>query len=115
MRLGQNADTYLRYSNTVLVSLNNRIYLRDHISCGRGNAKVFPVTDMSFPTSETPRCSAVPGTYPPASDCESFPVYTISEREDVNSSKSNDTHKNWILVCFPVTTVPDSNGSFSPL
>jgi hypothetical protein len=41
----QGTDKCARYSNTLLVSLNNRIYFREHQPPGHGDSGHLPVTD----------------------------------------------------------------------
>ncbi|KAH9041362.1 hypothetical protein EDB85DRAFT_2286330 [Lactarius pseudohatsudake] len=48
------------YSNTLLVSLNNRIYFREHQSSGRGNNAGLSVSKKIRATAVTSPCSAGP-------------------------------------------------------
>jgi hypothetical protein len=43
--VSQNADKRVRYSNTLLVSLNNRIYFREHQPPGHGDSIQIQVSD----------------------------------------------------------------------
>jgi hypothetical protein len=56
-----NADESSRYSNTLLVSLNNRIYFRDHPFRGaHGNTRCYVDSGRSFRATVTPLAFAHP-------------------------------------------------------
>lgn len=46
-----NADEHSRYSNTLLVSLNNRIYFRDHSPGGSGNTRSYVDSRRTYPSA----------------------------------------------------------------
>ncbi|KAH9058263.1 hypothetical protein EDB87DRAFT_1743025 [Lactarius vividus] len=68
------------YSNTFLVSLNNRIYFREHQSSGRGNSADLPVSKRVRATAVTPPLFAVAKPVPQAQKDDTFPLYAITRR-----------------------------------
>jgi len=59
-----NADERSRYSNTLLVSLNNRIYFRDHSYPGdRGNTQCYVDSGRSYPSAVSTLTFAHPGLH----------------------------------------------------
>ncbi|KAH9066145.1 hypothetical protein EDB87DRAFT_1732114 [Lactarius vividus] len=82
------------YSNTLLVSLNNRIYLRDHQSSGHGNGAVLPVSKVVHTISPG---SAVPEPQPHASMGVILPLYSISRPGDLGNSIMDDISTNYSL------------------
>ncbi|KAI9445946.1 hypothetical protein H4582DRAFT_2069310 [Lactarius indigo] len=75
------------YSNTLLVSLNNRIYFRDRQSPGHGNDAVLPVSKRLHTMSPG---SIVPEPQPRASMGVILPLYSIYRPGDLGSSIGND-------------------------
>jgi hypothetical protein len=75
----QNAEKCDRYSNTLLVSLNNRIYFREHQLPEHGDSVHLPVSDrqaialssLSFAESEP---------QPQSSKVVILPLYTIPDQ-----------------------------------
>jgi len=59
-----NADKRSRYSNTLLVSLNNRIYFRDHSFPGGGvNTQYYVDSGRSYPSAVSSLTFAHPGLH----------------------------------------------------
>jgi hypothetical protein len=59
-----NADERSRYSNTLLVSLNNRIYFRDHsYPGGNGNTQCYIDSSRSYPSAVSSLTFAHPGLH----------------------------------------------------
>lgn len=59
-----NADKCYRYSNTLLVSLNNRIYFRDHSHPeGSGNTRCYVDSSRSYPSAVSSLTFAHPGLH----------------------------------------------------
>ncbi|KAH8993948.1 hypothetical protein EDB92DRAFT_1944229 [Lactarius akahatsu] len=85
------------YSNTLLVSLNNRIYFREHRSSGRGNNVGLSVFKKIHSTAVTPPCSAGPEPQSQASKGDTFPLYSIFQPASQDNSKSDDTSIDWSL------------------
>ncbi|KAH9070718.1 hypothetical protein EDB83DRAFT_359936 [Lactarius deliciosus] len=80
------------YSNTLLVSLNNRIYFREHQSSGRGNSADLPVSKRVRATAVTSPSFAVAKPPPQAQKGGTFPLYTITQRPvDPDISKCDAT------------------------
>ncbi|KAI9457787.1 hypothetical protein BJY52DRAFT_1212427 [Lactarius psammicola] len=82
------------YSNTLLVSLNNRIYFRDHKSTEHGDNVV--VSDGVRATALSLPRFAVPAPQPrtPTGDSEDFQVYTIAQTVELYKGKDDDTNTN---------------------
>ncbi len=100
----QNAETYLRYSNTLLVSLNNRIYFREQQSSGRSNSADLSVSKRVRATTVTSPCFAGAKPELQASKGDIFPLYTITRPVGRDISKGDATRADWSLVCaIPVT------------
>ncbi|KAI9449488.1 hypothetical protein BJY52DRAFT_1176330 [Lactarius psammicola] len=81
------------YSNTLLVSLNNRIYFREHRSSGLGhsNSAGLQVSRGLCAIAATSPCSAVPVSQPQVSEGDIFPLYSISRLGNLDNSKGDDT------------------------
>jgi hypothetical protein len=59
-----NTDERIRYSNTLLVSLNNRIYFRDHSHPGgRGDGQCYVDSSLSYPSAVSSLNFAHPGPH----------------------------------------------------
>ncbi|KAH9007604.1 hypothetical protein EDB83DRAFT_703908 [Lactarius deliciosus] len=73
------------YSNTLLVSFNNRIYLRDHQSPEHGDNASSPVPDWACAIAETPLHFAIPEPQPRAlnDDIDIFSHSIISQPVDM--------------------------------
>ncbi|KAH9077829.1 hypothetical protein EDB83DRAFT_2514545 [Lactarius deliciosus] len=87
------------YSNTLLVSLNNRIYLRDHRSLEHGDSAYPSVPDGARAIAETPLRFATPE---PQSrelkkDTDIFSHSIISWPMDLDNSRGDDTSTDWPL------------------
>ncbi|KAH9030292.1 hypothetical protein EDB84DRAFT_1562589 [Lactarius hengduanensis] len=80
------------YSNTLLVSLNNRIYFREHQSSGRGNSADLPVSKRVRVPAVTLPSFAVAKLPPQAQKGGTFPLYAITQRPvDLDISKCDAT------------------------
>lgn len=83
------ADEDSRYSNTLLVSLNNRIYFRDHPFRGaHGNTRCYVDSGPSFRSTVTPITFAQNGPRPhttPAGDRHKLD--TVSRTESIDIEK----------------------------
>ncbi|KAH9019673.1 hypothetical protein EDB85DRAFT_551918 [Lactarius pseudohatsudake] len=86
------------YSNTLLVSLNNRIYLRDHQLPEYEGSASPPVPDRARATTETTLRFAIPEPQPRALGVI-FPRSTIPRPMDLDNGRGSDTSTNWSLVC----------------
>ncbi|KAH9041349.1 hypothetical protein EDB85DRAFT_1474066 [Lactarius pseudohatsudake] len=106
------------YSNTLLVSLNNRIYFREHQSSGRGNNAGLSVFKKIHSTAVTSPCSAGPESQSQASKGDTFPLYSISQPASQDNSKSDDTSTDWSLPhpgkCHMLPEVPGWTVGTSP-
>jgi len=76
------------YSNTLLVSLNNRIYLRDHQSPEHGDSASLPFHDA---TPITPLQFPLPEPQPRALMNRIFPRFFNSRPVDLNNGESGHT------------------------
>ena len=85
-----NADERSRYSNTLLVSLNNRIYFRDHsYSEGRGNSQCDVDSSPSYPSAVSPLTFAHPGLHShTASIGDNLRLGAIPSAKVINIGKS---------------------------
>ncbi|KAI9444140.1 hypothetical protein H4582DRAFT_2071717 [Lactarius indigo] len=81
------------YSNTFLVSLNNRIYLRDHQSPEREDSACPPVPDRARAVTETPFHFVRPEPQPRIlkKDIDIFSHSIISRPVDLNNGRGDDT------------------------
>ncbi|KAI9453519.1 hypothetical protein BJY52DRAFT_832579 [Lactarius psammicola] len=75
------------YSNTLLVSLNNRIYFRERQSPGRSNNASNPVSERVRVTAVASPFFAVVKPQPQASGGVTFPLYVITRPVDVGVSR----------------------------
>ncbi|KAH9064471.1 hypothetical protein EDB87DRAFT_1759384 [Lactarius vividus] len=85
------------YSNTLLVSLNNRIYLRDHQSPGHGDSARPPVLDGARVITKTSLRVAAPEPQPRAlkNDIDLFSRSIISQPVDLDNSRGDETSTDW--------------------
>ncbi|KAH9077833.1 hypothetical protein EDB83DRAFT_2548801 [Lactarius deliciosus] len=113
----------IQYSNTLLVSLNNRIYLRDYPSPEYEGSASPPVPDGAHATTVTTLRFAIPEPQPRRALSVIFPRSTIPRPVDLDNGRGNDTSTNWSLVgpfscnCYPIPTflngpVPLSSPTF---
>jgi hypothetical protein len=79
------------YSNTLLVSLNNRIYLRDHQSPEYGNSGSPPSPVGARPSTMPPLEFALPEPQPRAIMNRIFPRFIVSRPVDLDNGRSDDT------------------------
>ena len=77
--VSQNADKCVRYSNTLLVSLNNRIYFREHQPSGHGDSIHIPVSDRQA-TALSSLNFAESESQPQSSKLVTLPLHTISDQ-----------------------------------
>ncbi|KAI9443833.1 hypothetical protein H4582DRAFT_2095253 [Lactarius indigo] len=84
------------YSNTLLVSLNNRIYLRDHQSPEHEDSAGPPVTDGAYAATVTTLRFAMPEPQPQALGI-TFPHSIITRPVDLDDGRGGDTNTNWSL------------------
>ncbi|KAF8273647.1 hypothetical protein EI94DRAFT_1795053 [Lactarius quietus] len=82
------------YSNTLLVSLNNRIYLRDHQSPEHGDSASLPFHDA---TPITPLQFPLPEPQPRALMNRIFPRFFNSRPVDLNNGESGHTGTDSLL------------------
>ncbi|KAI9451309.1 hypothetical protein BJY52DRAFT_120522 [Lactarius psammicola] len=83
------------YSNTLLVSLNNRIYFREHQPPEHGDSAYLTVSDRVCTTAVTPPCFAIPEPQLRESRGDIFSIYTTSRTD--NGKGSDDTIVNSYL------------------
>ncbi|KAI9451313.1 hypothetical protein BJY52DRAFT_120814 [Lactarius psammicola] len=78
------------YSNTLLVSFNNRIYFREHQSFIHSKSALegLPVSKRVRTITAISRRSAVPGPQLQASRGDIFPLYSISRLGNLDNSKA---------------------------
>jgi len=96
LRAGQNAEKVVRYTNTLLVSLNNRIYFREHLLPEHGDSAFLTAPDrVQRGTVLTPLRFAVPEPHQAASKSD---VIIISRPVDSNNSKGDNTITDSYLV-----------------
>ncbi|KAH9017468.1 hypothetical protein EDB83DRAFT_2571199, partial [Lactarius deliciosus] len=81
------------YSNTLLVSLNNRIYFRDRRSSERGDNASILDSDQLRATAVTSLHFA--GTRSRAPTVDSFQPSTSTQTVELNTRKGDDTRINW--------------------
>ena len=117
-RASQNADKWVRYSNTLLVSLNNRIYFREHQPPEHGDSAYLTVSDRVRAPAVTSPCFAVPEPQLQESRSDISSVYTISRPDD--GKGGDDTIADSYLVCaiscyscYPIPTFLNSSVSLS--
>jgi hypothetical protein len=85
-----NADECSRYSNTLLVSLNNRIYFRDHpFTGGSGNTRCFVDSGRTCRSTVSSLTFAHPGLHPhTASIGDGLRLGTIPNTKVIDIGKS---------------------------
>ncbi|KAH9070987.1 hypothetical protein EDB83DRAFT_2261859 [Lactarius deliciosus] len=89
------------YSNTLLVSLNNRIYFREHKPPGHGDSAFFAVTDG---------VCAVPGLQFQTPTEVIFQLRTISQTVEIEKGKDGDTNTTCSPECGSITPLPGNAG-----
>ncbi|KAI9467405.1 hypothetical protein BJY52DRAFT_67195 [Lactarius psammicola] len=77
------------YSNTLLVSLNHRIYFRDHKPPGRGDTAF--VTDGVRTTALSLPRFVVPEPQPQTPTSDNIQLYTVSQTVKLDKSEGDDT------------------------
>ncbi|KAH8980253.1 hypothetical protein EDB86DRAFT_2835432 [Lactarius hatsudake] len=83
------------YSNTLLVSLNNRIYFRDRRSSERGDNTSILDSDQLRATAMTSLQFAGTGPRSRAPTVDSFQPSTSTQTVELNTRKGDDTSINW--------------------
>ncbi|KAH9173509.1 hypothetical protein EDB89DRAFT_700075 [Lactarius sanguifluus] len=78
------------YSNTLLASLNNRIYFRDRRSSVHGISASLPVLKRVRATTITSPGSAIPEPQPQESKGDIFPLYSISRPGNLDDDTGTD-------------------------
>ncbi len=94
----QNADTYLRYSNTLLVSFNNRIYFREHQLPEHGDSACLTVSGRVRATALSSLGFAVPGPQSRTPTVDNFQLCAIVQTVELDKGKGDDTSINWSPV-----------------
>ncbi|KAH9038280.1 hypothetical protein EDB84DRAFT_1560397 [Lactarius hengduanensis] len=89
------------YSNTLLVSLNNRIYFREHKPPGHGDSAFSVVTDG---------VRAVPGPQFQTPTDVTFQLRTNSQAVEVDDGKGGDTNTTCSPECGSITPLPSNVG-----
>ena len=112
-RARQTTDRCVRYANTLLVNLNNRIYFRDHQPPGVGDSADFIPSDRVCATAQTSLRFAIP-------EPDSFQLHTITPTVDLGIGEGDDTMVNSTLVssisrysCLFIPISLDGSGSLS--
>jgi len=90
LRVNQIADKGFRYSNTLLVSLNNRIYLRDHQLPEHGDS-VSPPSPVGVRPPMTPLEFALPEPQPRALMDRILPGFIVSRPVDLGDGRGDNT------------------------
>ncbi|KAH9019180.1 hypothetical protein EDB85DRAFT_2009461, partial [Lactarius pseudohatsudake] len=85
------------YSNTLLVSLNNRIYFRDRQSSERGDNASILDSDQLRATTVTSLHFVGTGPRSQAPTDDSFQLSTSTQTVELNRRKGDDTSINWSL------------------
>ena len=110
--MSPNAHTRPRYSNTLLVTLNNRIYFRDHTPGHDDSAHIPKSGPGSFLTMLTSLGFARAGPQSQASPDSSFKLNTISRTTDPEKQNGDAASTTSQPVCaFPITVAIQSNAS----
>ncbi|KAH8998315.1 hypothetical protein EDB86DRAFT_3076167 [Lactarius hatsudake] len=78
------------YSNTLLASLNNRIYFRDRRSSIHGISASLPVSKRVRAATITSPGSAIPEPQPKESNGDIFPLYSISRPGNLDDDTSTE-------------------------
>ncbi|KAI9445945.1 hypothetical protein H4582DRAFT_517254 [Lactarius indigo] len=94
------------YSNTLLASLNNRIYFREHKPPGQGDSAYLTVSDRVNTSDLSPLCFEVPESQPRTPTGGNFQVYTLTQTVDPDMGEGDDTS---------LPRSPSSSMSFHPL
>ncbi|KAH9066228.1 hypothetical protein EDB87DRAFT_697742 [Lactarius vividus] len=79
------------YSNTLLASLNNRIYFRDRRSCVHDISASLPASKRVRATTITSPGSAIPEPRPQDSKGDILPLYSVSRPGNLDHSQCDDT------------------------
>ena len=107
----KNVDICVRYSNTLLVSLNNRIYFREHQppSHDDGAPSCLAVSNRGCATVLSSLSFAVPGLQPQASN-------GVISHLTLDCHKGDHTGTDRSLVCaiYLTTVLLNSSVSFQP-
>ncbi|KAH9019122.1 hypothetical protein EDB85DRAFT_2154020 [Lactarius pseudohatsudake] len=100
------------YSNTLLVSLNNRIYFREHGPPGHGDSAFFTVTDGVRATALSSPRFAVLEPQLRTQICDNFQLCTIAQTVELDTSTgdSDDTSTNWSPEYGSITPLPGNAG-----
>ena len=80
VRANQNADKCARYSNTLLVSLNNRVYFRKNQPPEHGDSVHLPLSDQVRATALSSLRFAVSEPEPEVSKGVVLPLYIIPDQ-----------------------------------
>ncbi|KAH9022158.1 hypothetical protein EDB85DRAFT_379516 [Lactarius pseudohatsudake] len=99
------------YSNTLLVSLNNRIYLRDRRLPEHGDSASPPVPDGARAIAEMPLHFVTPEPQPRAlkNDSVIFSHSIISWPVDLDNGRGDDTNTDWPLTHPRKCHLPSEN------
>ncbi|KAH9066191.1 hypothetical protein EDB87DRAFT_1678942 [Lactarius vividus] len=97
------------YSNTLLVSLNNRIYFRDNEPSEHGDNAFLTVTDRVRPTALSSPRFAVPEPQLRTPTGENSQLSTISQIVELDRG-NGDTSTNWSPECGSILPLPDNAG-----
>ena len=82
----------------MLVSLNNRIYFRDHLSLERGDIANLPASDGARDTTSTPLRFAIPELQPRALKIDISPHLNITWQADLVGIRGDNTSTDSPLV-----------------
>ncbi|KAF8264988.1 hypothetical protein EI94DRAFT_1736999 [Lactarius quietus] len=88
------------YTNTFLVSLNNRIYLRDRLPPGYRDTARSTVSDRVRATIVTPPRSSGPEQRSRASTSDAFPLYDISREPQLEKGYGDATDRKLPVSVF---------------
>lgn len=86
------------YSNTLLVSLNNRIYFRDRVSPEDRNSPRFTVSDLFRTKTVTPPSFSGAAPRPRASTSDAFQLYDVSRPLDLDKGNGDAASTDILLV-----------------
>ncbi|KAH9019124.1 hypothetical protein EDB85DRAFT_583913 [Lactarius pseudohatsudake] len=100
------------YSNTLLVSINNRIYFREHKPPGHGDSAFLMVTDGVRATALSSPRFAVPEPQLRTPAGENSKLCTISQTVELDrgNGDSEDTSTNWPPEYGSVLPLPENAG-----
>ncbi|KAH9041923.1 hypothetical protein EDB84DRAFT_1414771 [Lactarius hengduanensis] len=107
------------YSNTLLVSLNNRIYFREHKPPGHGDSACLTVSDPVHATELSPLCFAVPEPQPRTPPGDNFRLCTLAQTVELDMGEGDDTSIPWSPSrsrrCHLLPDDPESTDETLPL